>query len=258
MAERVLENREAGLPLKSQAVLFRASHHSRHARIRADAAQHPVREVRRAEVSRSRAREGRARGAALGAKIRATASRASASLQLVPGIGPASAARILDRAGRARSGRDAASPTRRRARAPNGRALRRCSMRCSRRASPAGRPSSSWCGAGTSRISNALHDDARGARRRPAQLEQIAASYPHARAVPHRPDARSAVATSDEAGAPLLDEDYLILSTIHSAKGQEWKSVFVLNAVDGCIPSDLATGIDATRSRRSGGCSTSR
>jgi DNA helicase-2/ATP-dependent DNA helicase PcrA len=47
---------------------------------------------------------------------------------------------------------------------------------------------------------------------------------------------------SDEAGAPLLDEDYLILSTIHSAKGQEWTSVFVLNAVDGCIPSDLAAG----------------
>jgi ATP-dependent DNA helicase UvrD/PcrA len=40
----------------------------------------------------------------------------------------------------------------------------------------------------------------------------------------------------------LFDEDYLILSTIHSAKGQEWKSVFVLNVVDGCIPSDLATG----------------
>ena len=34
----------------------------------------------------------------------------------------------------------------------------------------------------------------------------------------------------------------LILSTIHSAKGQEWKSVLVLNCVDGCIPSDLATG----------------
>jgi DNA helicase-2/ATP-dependent DNA helicase PcrA len=32
------------------------------------------------------------------------------------------------------------------------------------------------------------------------------------------------------------------LSTIHSAKGQEWKSVFVLNCVDGCIPSDLAVG----------------
>src|SRR5690606_15056335 len=45
-------------------------------------------------------------------------------------------------------------------------------------------------------------------------------------------------ATSDEAGAPLLDEDYLILSTIHSAKGQEWRAVFVLSVVDGCIPSD--------------------
>ena len=41
---------------------------------------------------------------------------------------------------------------------------------------------------------------------------------------------------------PLRDEDYLILSTIHSAKGQEWRSVFVLNVVDGCMPSDMATG----------------
>jgi DNA helicase-2/ATP-dependent DNA helicase PcrA len=49
-------------------------------------------------------------------------------------------------------------------------------------------------------------------------------------------------ATSDEAGKPLLEEDYLILSTIHSAKGQEWKAVSILNVVDGCIPSDLATG----------------
>ena len=52
-------------------------------------------------------------------------------------------------------------------------------------------------------------------------------------------------ATSDQAGVPLLDEDYLILSTIHSAKGQEWKSVFVLNVVDGCLPSDLSTGTSA-------------
>jgi DNA helicase-2/ATP-dependent DNA helicase PcrA len=50
---------------------------------------------------------------------------------------------------------------------------------------------------------------------------------------------------SDEAGTPLLDEDYLILSTIHSAKGQEWKAVLILNAIDGCIPSDLATGSTA-------------
>ncbi len=49
-------------------------------------------------------------------------------------------------------------------------------------------------------------------------------------------------AVGDLAGDPLLDEDYLILSTIHSAKGQEWDVVYVLNVVDGCIPSDMATG----------------
>jgi DNA helicase II / ATP-dependent DNA helicase PcrA len=51
--------------------------------------------------------------------------------------------------------------------------------------------------------------------------------------------------TSDQAGVPLLEQDYLILSTIHSAKGQEWKSVFVLNVVDGRMPSDLGTGTSA-------------
>jgi len=43
----------------------------------------------------------------------------------------------------------------------------------------------------------------------------------------------------------LLDEDYLILSTIHSAKGQEWNAVTILNVVDGCMPADLATGSGA-------------
>src|SRR5258707_15669221 len=41
---------------------------------------------------------------------------------------------------------------------------------------------------------------------------------------------------------PHLDEDYLVLSTIHSAKGQEWDAVFVLNVIDGGIPSDMAVG----------------
>jgi DNA helicase-2/ATP-dependent DNA helicase PcrA len=50
--------------------------------------------------------------------------------------------------------------------------------------------------------------------------------------------------TSDLAGPPLLDEDYLILSTIHSAKGLEWDTVHVIHATDGCIPSDMATGDD--------------
>jgi superfamily I DNA/RNA helicase len=47
---------------------------------------------------------------------------------------------------------------------------------------------------------------------------------------------------SGRAGADLKDEDYTILSTIHSAKGQEWRTVRILNVVDGCIPSHRATG----------------
>ena len=43
-------------------------------------------------------------------------------------------------------------------------------------------------------------------------------------------------------GAPLLDEDYLVLSTAHSAKGQEWEAVYVLNVADGSFPSEFSTG----------------
>jgi DNA helicase-2/ATP-dependent DNA helicase PcrA len=49
-------------------------------------------------------------------------------------------------------------------------------------------------------------------------------------------------ATGDLAGAPTHDEDYLVLSTIHSAKGMEWDTVFVLNVVDGSFPSEFSTG----------------
>ena len=62
--------------------------------------------------------------------------------------------------------------------------------------------------------------------------------------------------TQDFAADPYLGEDYLTLSTIHSAKGLEWESVFVLHAADGNIPSDLAPN-RTPRSKRSGGCSTS-
>ena len=49
-------------------------------------------------------------------------------------------------------------------------------------------------------------------------------------------------ATGDLSGAPLLDEDYLVLSTIHSAKGQEWECVHLLNVADGNFPSEFSTG----------------
>ena len=48
--------------------------------------------------------------------------------------------------------------------------------------------------------------------------------------------------TADLAGNPTIDEDWLTISTIHSAKGLEWKAVHVLNATDGMVPSDMALG----------------
>ena len=74
------------------------------------------------------------------------------------------------------------------------------------------------------------------------QLEQIAMGYPNRERFLSEVTLDPPDATGAEAGRPGLDEDYLILSTIHSAKGQEWDAVYVLQLVDGCIPSDMATG----------------
>ena len=106
----------------------------------------------------------------------------------------------------------------------------------------AGRPSSISSVAGIGRISNAFTRTQCFARRTWCNLRRLLPTYPSRERFLTELTLDPPDATSDEAGVPLLDEDYLILSTIHSAKGQEWTSVFLLNAVDGCLPSDLATG----------------
>lgn len=50
--------------------------------------------------------------------------------------------------------------------------------------------------------------------------------------------------TSDLAGPPSQDDDYLVLSTVHSAKGLEWPVVHVQHLVDGSFPSDMALAKD--------------
>ena len=74
------------------------------------------------------------------------------------------------------------------------------------------------------------------------QLEQISGRYPTRERFLTELTLDPPSAAGDQAGDPLLDEDYLILSTVHSAKGQEWESVFVLNVTDGNFPSEFATG----------------
>jgi DNA helicase-2/ATP-dependent DNA helicase PcrA len=74
------------------------------------------------------------------------------------------------------------------------------------------------------------------------QLEALSGQYPSRERFLTELTLDPPNATSDLAGRPTLDEDYLILSTIHSAKGMEWDTVYLLNVVDGSFPSEFSTG----------------
>jgi DNA helicase-2/ATP-dependent DNA helicase PcrA len=244
VVERILEHREADIPLKQQAVLFRASHHSGPLEIELTRRNIPfvkfgglkfleaahIKDVlaflRWAENPRDRVS---------GFRV----------IQILPGAGPATAARFLDQLAKAPTDTELLSDFR-----------------------PPAACAEEWP-AFTDTLtlirSNAVdwptefelacrwyaphlerrYEDAKVREADLLQLAQIAATYPNRQRFLTELTLDPPSATSDEAGIPLLDEDYLILSTIHSAKGQEWKSVFVLNCVDGCMPSDLAVGSTA-------------
>ena len=241
---KVLENRETGMALKAQAILFRASHHSGPLEVELTRRNIPfvkfgglkfldaahVKDVlavlRFAENPRDRV---------AGFRV----------LLLLPGVGPATAARALDDLA---DGGDAF--TRLRDFAPPARAakdwLTLGGLVQKLRQGAAGWPAEidlvrCWYEPHLERMC----DDAVVRQADLVQLAQIAAGYPSRERFLTELTLDPPGATSDEAGVPLRDEDYLILSTIHSAKGQEWKSVFVLNTVDGCIPSDLGVGTTA-------------
>ena len=91
-----------------------------------------------------------------------------------------------------------------------------------------------------------LYDNAETREADLEQLEQIAGRYATRERFLTELTLDPPSKSGDRAGDPLLDEDYLVLSTIHSAKGQEWDAVFVLNVTDGNFPSEFATG-DAAR-----------
>jgi DNA helicase II / ATP-dependent DNA helicase PcrA len=74
------------------------------------------------------------------------------------------------------------------------------------------------------------------------QLELLSGQYPSRERFLTELTLDPPNATSDLAGQPMLDEDYLTLSTIHSAKGMEWDTVYLLNVVDGSFPNEFATG----------------
>jgi len=90
-----------------------------------------------------------------------------------------------------------------------------------------------------------LYDNASIRIRDIEQLGSIAASYRSRRRFVTDLTLDPPVSAADWAGPPHLDDDYLVLSTIHSAKGLEWDAVHILHAADGMIPSDMATGDEA-------------
>jgi DNA helicase II / ATP-dependent DNA helicase PcrA len=246
VVEQVLEAREAGMKLKAQAVLFRAAHHSAALEIELTRRNIPfvkfgglkfldsvhVKDVlavlRWAENPRDRV-----------AGFRVT--------QLLPGVGPATAARVLDAVTEIAPGATASALA---SFAPPARTLEDWQPFVALMSSVCG-PGSSWP-AEFERVRRWYephlernHEDAAIRHADLLQMESIAATYASRERFLTELTLDPPDATSDESGVPMLDEDYLILSTIHSAKGQEWRNVFVLNGVDGCIPSDLGTGSEA-------------
>jgi DNA helicase-2/ATP-dependent DNA helicase PcrA len=242
VAEKVLENRETGIALKSQAVLFRASHHSGHLEVELTRRNIPFVKfggLKFLEVAHIKDVLALLRWVQ-NARDRVSGFRV---LQLLPGVGPATASSILDRV--AESGglsvlEDSRAPVRAIEDWQDFIALVRALATSTIWPSDVERVRR-WYEPHLSRI----YEDAAARQADIIQLEQIATGYASRERFLTELTLDPPDATSDEAGVPLRDEDYLILSTIHSAKGQEWKSVFILNGVDGCIPSDLGTGTAA-------------
>jgi DNA helicase-2/ATP-dependent DNA helicase PcrA len=240
VAIRALANREAGAQLRAQAVLFRASHHS--AALELELARRNVPFVKYGGLKFLDAAHVKDAVALLrfaeNPRDRVAGFRVAL---LLPGVGPKIAETIVGAAA-ADDGfatLAALSPLGK-ARAGFG-AFVDLMRRLASHAAP-------WPGeiadavAWLSPLIETRYDDARVRKGDLDALERIAASFSSRERFLSELALDPPDATSDEAGPPLRDEDYLILSTIHSAKGQEWRSVFVLDCVDGCIPSDLATG----------------
>ena len=241
VAETILENRERGILLKAQAVLFRASHHSAPLEIELTRRNIPfvkfgglkfLEAAHIKDVLASLRWAENARDRVAGFRV----------VQLLPGVGPATAARLLDRI----------------AEAPD-------ALQAIQAFAPPAAAAESWPSfVETIRVVGGklvgwpaeldlvcrwymphlerIYEDAVLREADLTQLVQIASTYPTRERFLTELALDPPDSTNDQAGVPLLDEDYLILSTIHSAKGQEWRSIFILNAIDGCIPSDLSTG----------------
>jgi DNA helicase-2/ATP-dependent DNA helicase PcrA len=239
VADDVLAQREAGIALKRQAVLFRTGHHS--AALELELMRRDLPFVKYGGLKFLEAAHVKDLLSLLrwvqNPRARLAAFRVA---QLAEGIGAVTARRLLaalDAAADAAAARRAFEPPPA-ARAGWG-ALRDAIAAIETAPWPAAlEPALRWYLPQLER----LHDDAAVRRADLDLLQRLAGGYRSREDFLAELTLDPPEASSDEAADPTLDEDYLVLSTIHSAKGLEWPVVYVLNVVDGCIPSDMATG----------------
>jgi DNA helicase-2/ATP-dependent DNA helicase PcrA len=229
---QVLEARERGVPLRRQAVLFRSSHHSDVLEL--ELVRRNIPYVKYGGLKFLEAAHVKDMLSVLrwadNPKNRIAAFRA---LQLLPGVGPATAARCF---------------TRFEAEGHSWGALKTNVSEFDGLMADLGNPEGPWEGqVGRVRewfepMLERLYEAAQARAGDLLQLERIAQQYSTRERFLSELALDPPRATGDLAGAPHLDEDYLVLSTIHSAKGQEWESVYLLNVADGNFPSEYATG----------------
>ncbi|MEZ5972654.1 MAG: ATP-dependent helicase [Hyphomonadaceae bacterium] len=241
IAESVLEARERGLTLMQQAILFRAADFS--APVELELAKRDIPFVKFGglkflEASHVKDFLAILRWAQNGGD-RIAGFRA---LQLVPGVGPAKASRMLDavdETGAYGVVRNTAPPA---GASEAWDALKQMLGDLQGATWPGDLDlAAQWYRP----MMNERYDDARVRAGDIDQMQRIGATFGSRTLFLTELTLDPPNSTSDESGKSSKDDDYLILSTIHSAKGQEWKNVFVLNVVDGCMPSDLGTGSTA-------------
>jgi DNA helicase-2/ATP-dependent DNA helicase PcrA len=239
VCEQILARRENGLKLKSQAVLFRASSHS--AGLELELARRNIPFVKYGGLKFLEAAHVKDVLAVLrwasNPRNRLAGFRVA---QLVAGLGPASARRLLDTM-------DASADPAATLRAFEPPAAARGDWQPLAALLRSLREASDWP---TELATVAdwylpqmerLHDHPAPRRMDIEQLARLATGHATRERFLTELTLDPPQATSDEAGDPSIDEDHVVLSTIHAAKGQEWQAVTVLNVVDGCLPTDIST-----------------
>ncbi|HEX3191483.1 MAG TPA: ATP-dependent helicase [Streptosporangiaceae bacterium] len=248
---RVLEAHEDGAALRDQAVLVRAAHHSDMLEIELSARKVPYVKFGGLRFTDT----AHVKDFVAAARIIVNPADELAwfrLLRLHEGIGPAHARRILDALvpGGGAGPPDAWAPAAEVAESAPARSRRALTATLGRLADAAQPIAGGQIAGGQATAVLALLDPLIRARYPDAtarisdlqRLADAAAAQPSLHDVLAELTLDPPVSSSDLAGPPRLDEDYLTISTIHAAKGLEWPIVHLPHLVDGALPSDMALG----------------